>query len=124
MYNSKRAQSKLYWKNTRFHYICNSKVVGNKLLKNVHFPISLYCRSKWLCYPINHLKSSFVCLVETENRSPVAIAIGNGIATLSLCEEFMTILNNWIVKVNDGMVTSKPQTQTTNIHNHSPSLFN
>ena len=28
-YNEKRVQSKIYWRNTKFHYVCNSKVSGN-----------------------------------------------------------------------------------------------
>jgi hypothetical protein len=65
IYNGKRVQSKIYWKNTQFHYICTSKVTGNQLIKNVNFPITLYCRSKWLCNPVNYLNPSIISLVET-----------------------------------------------------------
>lgn len=63
IYSGTRVQSKLYWKSTKFHYVCNSKVTGNELLKDVNFPVILYCRSQQLCQPTSYIKSACQSLV-------------------------------------------------------------
>jgi hypothetical protein len=87
------------------HYPCTSTLGGSPLVREIKFPMSLYCTSTWLCNPASYMACHVEVLVETDCRIPMVYLKGNALGIINMCTSFQSIVANWFVETSQGTVT-------------------